>query len=282
VNLTFNEQSFQPFAGSAVMLHQKFMIAAAALKYVNERYGFSHILFPSDLADHRVLVDKSFYEWIHEIPHQGQKNAILALVKRPFVSDFWKEQISELNAFYFENNTLGIEPAYCHGLATAYSAETVALSLHTHPFWEQDEIEIFKENENEGKPELVKSYNMCLASSFSEKLAAYFENIATVELIESPLAPNEKAHSFREDHGMDVLIAFAKKIKNSKFVVSIINSLPFNSQTTQFIRRVYPNGNVEIVLHWEDKGYGMVIQTTGRNLRETKAIAQCLRDEYDR
>nr|CAJ75174.1 unknown protein [Candidatus Kuenenia stuttgartiensis] len=33
-----------------------------------------------------------------------------------------------------------------------------------------------------------------------------------------------------------------------EYVKSIINSLPWNNKTTNFIRRVYPNGLIEVVL----------------------------------
>ncbi len=51
------------------------------------------------------------------------------------------------------------------------------------------------------------------------------------------------------------------------------------NRATNFIRRIYPNGLIEVVLFWTDAGLEMVIQTTGRNLRETEEIARLLEDE---
>ena len=46
------------------------------------------------------------------------------------------------------------------------------------------------------------------------------------------------------------------------------------------IRNTDPEGRVEFVLSWTDPGYGMVIQTTGRNLAETNAIALHLVEKF--
>ncbi|GAJ18805.1 unnamed protein product, partial [marine sediment metagenome] len=37
-------------------------------------------------------------------------------------------------------------------------------------------------------------------------------------------------------------------------VTEIINSLPYNPFNSKFIRQVFPNGNVEIILTKTDKG----------------------------
>ena len=56
--------------------------------------------------------------------------------------------------------------------------------------------------------------------------------------------------------------------------------LPYNPYEQKFIKRVRENGLIEIVLPWTDKGYGMVVKTTGRNLRETKRIAEIIEEEF--
>ena len=37
---------------------------------------------------------------------------------------------------------------------------------------------------------------------------------------------------------------------------------------------------IEIVLPWTDKGYGIVVKTTGRTIRETQKIAQIIEEEF--
>jgi putative CRISPR-associated protein (TIGR02619 family) len=92
--------------------------------------------------------------------------------------------------------------------------------------------------------------------------------------------PEKKPINLREDHGKDVLEEFAKKIVRSPYVKNIVNSLPFNPKRSEEIRRTKSDGIVEFVLTWTDAGYGLCIQTTGRNQAETNTIALHLKNEY--
>ncbi|MEH2116034.1 hypothetical protein [Nostoc sp.] len=84
----------------------------------------------------------------------------------------------------------------------------------------------------------------------------------------------------RQEHGIDILQAFSKKICRSPYVKKIINSLPFNSRCTNPIRRTTNDGVVEFVLTWTDKGLGLCIQTTGLNKAEINTIALHLQKEF--
>ncbi len=37
---------------------------------------------------------------------------------------------------------------------------------------------------------------------------------------------------------------------------------------------------IEIVLPWTDKGYGVVVQTTGRTMKETELIGKIIMEKY--
>ena len=63
-------------------------------------------------------------------------------------------------------------------------------------------------------------------------------------------------------------------------VYNIINALPFNSYERKFIRKIREDGLIEIVLPWTDKGYGIVVKTTGRTIKETEMIGKIIMEEY--
>ena len=42
-----------------------------------------------------------------------------------------------------------------------------------------------------------------------------------------------------------------------------------------------PNGLIEIVLPHTDKGLGLIVQTTGRNIRETEKIAEIIKNRFN-
>lgn len=92
--------------------------------------------------------------------------------------------------------------------------------------------------------------------------------------------PEFKAIHLRDDHGIEILQAFSRKICRSPYVKQVVNSLPFNPRSVKPIRRAYANGIVEFVLTWTNAGLGICIQTTGRNLAETNTIALYLENEF--
>ena len=99
-------------------------------------------------------------------------------------------------------------------------------------------------------------------------------------LQKSTLSYDRKVINLRDDHGKDVLTEHARKLLHSPYVIGVINSLPFNRNISRYILQVRENGILNIVLPWTDNGYGMAIQTTGRNIRESQEIAKILEKEY--
>lgn len=283
MNLAFNELSFQPLVENEYVLTDRFLNMTKIFKKANDSFGFSHIVFPANIGVLKVTSQKTLYEWVNQISNKNEKNIILSLIKKPFTNDILNEQSDRVYEYYFENQELGIEQTYCNGLSTAHITEIPSISLGGEAFWEQIQIYFFKENTNGDIIENVKVLNISIEDSLNNSLFSLFaESIAQFSLVESSLLPTQKSISFRQDHGTDILTTFANRLISSPYVISVINSLQFNPKTVRFIRNVFNDGKIEIVLHWEDAGFGMVIQTTGRNYRETKAIAKILQNEYDR
>lgn len=100
-------------------------------------------------------------------------------------------------------------------------------------------------------------------------------------LIKSDKIPQEKPIKIREDHGKDILTEFSNKLCQCEYVEGIVNSLPFNPKESNFIHTIKDNGLIEVVLYWTDPGYGLVVQTTGKNKKETEEIAKILRRKYE-
>lgn len=100
------------------------------------------------------------------------------------------------------------------------------------------------------------------------------------ELVECDLRIEEKKISLRDDHGKDVLMDFSKRLIRCPYVMEIVNSLPYNSHERKFIRKIRSEGMIEIVLPWTDKGYGVVVKTTGRTRKETETIGKIIEEKY--
>lgn len=281
MNVAFNEISISPLANSSHELKRHFLGLAKTVKKLKDNYGISHIVFPSNLAEIEVLPNKMIHEWLSEL-HGLEKQQIVSLISRkPFSNEVIEEHEEEIDSYVVSNEELQIEETICIGLGITDICQTASASLNTHDFWKSEEIPFSKlDYATEERSPLIAPN--CCQDELSETLIAWFEKNTEVELDTTDENPATKHIHFRDDHGTDVLMAFAKRIVNSEYVVSVINSIKFNPKTSRFIRKYDSDGKIEIILHWEDAGYGMVVQSTGRNYRETESIAQILKEKYDR
>lgn len=284
--LVFNELSFLEYKNSHELL-SNFIAMGNLFNKAKELYGFTHLLFSENLSDLQVTQEQKFAEWLSNL-NTKDKNKIFAITyRKPFLGDYLGDKKEETGKYFFTSSELNIEQVYCNGLATADMMEIPCVSLLHHKIWGNNKLEIFRETEESSNPESVFVYNVATNDGLlSDDFQQFCESISKVELLHSTLSYQEKKQKIhlRDDHGKDVLEKFAHRIINNQYVEGVINSLPFNSKTSLFIsdRDIHKDGRIEITLHWEDAGYGMVLKTTGRNHRETEAIANILRNEYDR
>lgn len=283
MNIIFNELSFLPLTTNEHVLKEKFLSLMNTYAFASEKFGFNHIVFPTNIGGIKVTTEKTFLQWAYAITHKGEKNKILSFVKRPFGDEVLAEQKDELSKYYYQNPEHGIPETYCNGLAVAHVRKELCSSITLHSIWDVTEISFHKIINVDLETEIVTVPNVTQEKHFEvESIRNFVEYLGELDLRETEINPKEKPIALRDDHGKDKLIAFSKRVVQSKFVLSVINSLPFNPKCINLIKEVYSDGKIEMVLYWEDKGIGIIIQTTGTNYRETDAIAEILRKEFDR
>jgi hypothetical protein len=283
MNLVFNEISFLPHLDNESILTQNFLELIKTFEKAKEDYGFNHLVFPSNIRDINVTSTKTFYDWVYAIGHQGDKNKILSVVKKPYTNEVLEQQVVELCKYYYVNLVAGIPETYCSGLATAHLKVSLCTSLSTIPFKDKTKIDFHEIINDKLETKEVFANNISNKDHLEvEKIKKFIEYLGDVQLDESKIDPKTKPIALRDDHGKDKLLSFSKRLVNSKYVLSVINSLPFNPKATNLIRAIYPDGKIELVLYWEDRGIGLVIQTTGRNYRETQEIAKIIKKEFDK
>lgn len=223
-------------------------------------------------ARHEDIVD--IISYIGSIDGVSKKNAmdyIYSFFKSPFEKD---EDEVETDNYLLKN--LYYNGEVVDGLHWTQIYDTVSLSLCTEEKWNISILDLF---DNEGKNYSVRNVSTgenCL------KHMKWFKDQQEIILVPTDKVPCEKKFHVRADHGADILKEYWKHLSKCEYVECCINSLPFNSRETKLIRKVCSNGRIEIVLHWEDVGYGMLIQSTGRSVRETEKIAELICDRYDR
>jgi len=97
-------------------------------------------------------------------------------------------------------------------------------------------------------------------------------------LTKSAISPVNKKVHLSDHHGKKELDELCDRIKNSPYVEEMQST---NWGGKRFIRKVEATGLIEMVLHKTEKQYALNVQTTGKDLIETQAIAEILRDKYD-
>ena len=280
MELIFNELSLQPLIKNE---HTANWLVENLIKTYSQAKsrGFKKIRFHEVFEEIVLFEGYTFSDWLNNTTNRTLKDLLLAAKVYPFIieEDDWAENEYLERRYFFENEF--IEKTEPQGLAAAIIYETLSISLATHDYWKQHHLQVVVTGGNLDIS-LTKVNNVCEVTDFeSSTIQNFIGRISTPVLISSVLAFNQKEIHLRDDHGKDKLDKFGKKLLQSEYVLCVINSLPFNPKVTNLIRKTYADGKIELVLYWEDKGYGLVIQTTGRNIHETNSIAKILAEEYD-
>lgn len=197
------------------------------------------------------------------------RNFLFSFFKQPYES----EMVEEKQDIYLEHEWC-FEDTRCFGLALCCILDCISLSI-SRPRWRYAKLMISCDGDEREVRNAFDDESM-------DSHADWLVGKTPIELIECTLEPREKRICLRKDHGADTLEEFCEKIVRSKYVLEVVNSLPFNPGSRRFIHRVRGNGLIEIVLPWTDQGLGIVVQSTGRNQRETQRIAENLQEIYGR
>lgn len=219
-------------------------------------------------TDFSLLMDS-----VNAINNPSLKNIFFQFFHTPFETKEIEESEDKTTDFLSKEVFYDSKSAYGFSLASYY--DTFALSFATSEEWEKSRIQV------ERQSDLLEIHHVSNQNHIYENMD-WLESRGEIELIKTNAVPSSKIPKFRDDHGKDELNAFWKKIRNSEYVVSCINSLPFSLHNRNFIRNIYSDGRIEITLPWSDMGFGLVIQSTGRNRRETEKIAKILDEKYSR
>jgi hypothetical protein len=203
-------------------------------------------------------------------------NIMLNIYRYPFIDDDSEEANRYIqNRFFIVRDGKRLP---VHGLAAAYLYQTAGIGFYSDTYRDTILFSIEIEGDEKGYANII---SVSKPEHFEEQVFIdWKEHRTEIRLVECNIPVENKAISLRDDHGKDVLLNFAKRLVRSPYVVAIVNSLPYNHAETKFIRKIKPDGTIEIVLIKTDEGLGLVVKTTGRNYKETKAIADILQAEY--
>ena len=278
----FNELSVFPLCKDEKEAENRVKQFFDTLKVLYDRSGIKKVRYHEHFSTLQLSEQMTILQYC-----QTHRNDILT---RLFLSTFTMPQLDEKNEADLEKycetqveihkgeafvKTHGFNAAYCQGI--------YCIGFQPEDFWSRCIFRITVKCGAESKETDWACLSHPTHPLCQEFKDWYDATLRPIELIECLLSYEEKIAShihLREDHGKDVLEHHAKRLLHNKYVKEVINSLRFNPNATRYIFQIKENGIINIVLHWTDKGYGMAIQTTGRNIQETQAIAQIIEKEY--
>ena len=168
---------------------------------------------------------------------------------------------------------------HCHGFAVGYVLNKPLIGFASEKTWDNlfHSITIKKEGHK-----TVKAEHACVSKvehATCPDFKNFFDSCMPLELVKSSVAPQDKKSTFSGGHhGQKELKALAKKLNYNPYVKHPITSVDFCPRATDPIERCYENGQVVVVDTSSSAGYALLVQTTGRSMRETEEIANSIRE----
>lgn len=276
MELIFNELSLHHRAGSQFEAKDLMKTLLLTCKNAN-RLDFNRLRVNEDFTQLVLFENYTITDWLSDNSVRIDYKTLLLSFKRcPFISED-DENIENLFIHnYYHLNTPEVQELHMQvteGLAVAFLHNTLSISFATNEVWKKTIIELLERTEDKEESVNVKHISNPEHIVFHRE---WIESKRPVNLIETDIQTEKKEINIGNHHGNNILNKIARKLINSCYVVKIINSLRFNPNAKHFIRQIHPDGKIEIVLTWTAEGYGLIFQTTGRNLQETKAIADII------
>ena len=280
MELIFNEISDQPISQDKQGANTKMtkMIKAFAVSKVK---GFRRIRSSNYAHEIQLSEGYTLHDWLSDhTVSRIYRDTMASVLVHPFISE--EDRLIEdeyLKRFYwFEDETYQIKRTECYGLASAYLYQTLSISFSDFPLWEMPKLNLILQSDESEK--IVEVNNVSTEASFGNNdISQFIESIKEIEIIESKINPEDKEVHIAPHHGKKELGEFSQRLKYNPYV-EIIRSTDWGGNN--FIRRFNKNGEIEIVLTNTTRNYALWVKTTGRNYRETEAIAKILREQFDR
>lgn len=209
------------------------------------------------------------FQMIDRLPNsENVRNFYFSFFRAPYESETVEERQDE----YYGHSWL-CNGEECFGFALAFILDTAGISIESSG-WNIPQAELLIDDE------INTVRNICVKEHVNIHIPQLQEK-SDIELIKCGLQPADKKIVLRRDHGMDLLEEFSKRLPWCPYLIGVVNSLPFNPNKRKFIKKIRDHGLIEIVLPWTDEGYGLVVKTTGRNMRETEKIAEIMEEDFN-
>lgn len=273
----FNELSTNPLSKDKYEANTKVTEFVKTLGTARKN-GFDKIRSEFSAFQIKLSPDYSLRDWLNDSSVSKElKDFLFGTIVTPFINED-DEDIGDNyieSYYYFENDDK--TKVECLGLTAAFLYDTLSISFNSDPIWRNNQLSIIVHQDETTTQEQVS--NVFSKDCFEKEIISKFvENLGEVSLQETELLPNEKSITlFGDHHGKNDLQDLCDKLKNSPYVIEMRST---NFGGNSFIRKIRKDGTIDVVIMKRDERFALWIQTTGRNYRETKMIAENLEERY--
>lgn len=178
----------------------------------------------------------------------------------------------------------------CPSLGWAYLNDSITIGFASGPKWISTALHQMIETPLEGDVRIVDDV-VCVVNPLQlddEYVRTWIGVNFGAETVDVQMPqpcnidPSQKKIHYRDDHGREVIDAFARQLVRNEFVVEVINSTEWDSRCNHFIDDVRQDGVVYVRMHWESRGYGLAVKTTARGIPQTMLVGKELERKFDR
>lgn len=276
----FNELTLNPYCDDSQDAESRVRQYVDLIRALHLHYGVKLVRYHENMVNMALTENMSMQQYCEKYRHSVLSSILLSTFTMPQIDENDEDVLGRYCDTQVTVEKEGRSVA-AHGFNAAYCQGTFCIGFESEEFWSKC---LYSITVISGRS--TKSIEWASLSNKVHLSDAGFEiwsrGLSPVELSRSLRCVEDKELSLRDDHGKDVLMKHAEKLLNCEYVDGVVNSLPFNPRYGRYIYKIYDNGQIYVVLHWTDKGYGLVLQTTGRNIRETEKIADIIEQRYGR
>lgn len=243
--------------------------------------GYNKVCYEDSIGDINLTSTDSLKSYCSKHTHDIGCMLLLTTQSRPYIKDDEEEKITQYvdGRFCLWVNSQKYDDL-C--FAAAYLSNSFLVGFNVSDEWLH--LKYSFEGSVNGKDFKEDIYCVVSDDQYDNNDFCQWRDehdyIDEASIKKSDKSPDEKSIQLRDDHGKNKLSEHAKKLLMSPYVEHIINSTQFKPCAKNYIDKVTDDGKIEVVLTKTDCGYGMVVQTTGRNRKETLWIAERLKDKY--
>lgn len=285
-----NELSYYPLALSRQDAKNRSYDLADLLKKA-QKYQFNVVrCHERGIADILLCKDYTLADLCNENLRGTREMLLITMIRPPFFKEDTKEEAEYvMNDFKIDmpNDILPdgkFGETDCYGLAAAFIYQSISINLKSHVFWHLHKTFRITRKEPSGK---TLSCNVVSVSCPEDFEGDTFINwqVATLprNFVDCGIPVSKKKCNLSSNHhGNDELKEFAKQsLFILPYISEIVTSLGYSPHCSTFVKGFqWASKRIEVVLHWTENSYGMVLQTTARTDIELRQIADELEKKF--